>query len=60
MRFMGIVMENDKSKKELQLEIERARRRFLNEGRRVQRLSPEPDNEATGAKPRKQRMKMLA
>lgn len=51
---------NEKSKREIQLEIERARRKFLTSGRRVQRLSPGPDEEAAAAKPRKQRMKMLA
>jgi len=53
-------MDPEKSKREIQLEIERARRKFLNNGRRVIRLSPQEDDPAKGAKPRKQRMKMLA
>lgn len=53
-------MDNDKSKKEIQLEIERARRKFLTTGRRVVRLTPQEEDPAKGAKPRKQRMKMLA
>ena len=53
-------MDHEKSKREIQLEIERARRKFLTSGRRVQRLAPGPDEENQAAKPRKQRMKMLA
>lgn len=50
----------EKSKKDVQLEIERARRSFNTSGQRVDRLAPQPDEPARGAKPRKQRMKMLA
>ena len=53
-------MDQEKSKKDIQLEIERARRKFLTNGRRVVRLAPQDDETAQGAKPRKQRMKMLA
>ncbi len=53
-------MPPEKSKSDMKLEIERARRRFATSGQRVERLAPQPDIPATGAKPRKQRMKMLA
>ena len=53
-------MISEKSKKDVQLEIERARRRFVTSGQRVERLAPQPNEPARGAKPRKQRMKMLA
>lgn len=53
-------MDQEKSKKDLQIEIERERRKFLTNGRRVIRLAPQEDDPAKGAKPRKQRMKMLA
>ena len=52
--------QETKSKREIQMEIERARRIFITSGNRVDRLSPQPDDPAHGAKPRKQRMKMLA
>ena len=58
--FRWSLMNLEKSKREIQIEIERERRKFLTSGRRVQRLAPGPDEEATAAKPRKQRMKMLA
>jgi hypothetical protein len=53
-------MDQDKSKRDTQVEIELAKRAFLNTGRRVIRLSPQSEEPATAAKPRKQRMKMLA
>lgn len=59
-REKAIDMDQEKSKREIQLEIERARRKFLTTGRRVVRLSPQQEDPAAGAKPRKQRLKMLA
>jgi hypothetical protein len=53
-------MEPAKCKREIQLEIERARRTFQNTGRHVVRLAPQPEESTRGAKPRKQRLKMLA
>ena len=53
-------MLSEKSKKDVRLEIERARRKFMTSGHRVERLAAQPDDPARGAKPRKQRMKMLA
>ncbi|MDH5752156.1 MAG: hypothetical protein OEZ59_07030 [Deltaproteobacteria bacterium] len=53
-------MDNFKSKKELKEELERARRYFISQGRRVQKLAPLNENAVAGAKPRKQRLKMFA
>jgi len=53
-------MDIDKSKRDIQVEIEQARRAFLNTGRRVIRLTPQSEEPPTAAKPRKQRLKMLA
>lgn len=53
-------MDIEKSKREIQIEIERARRGYLTSGRRVIQLAPQPDEITQAAKPRKQRMKMLA
>ena len=50
----------EKSKSELKKEIEMARRFFIANGRRVQKLSPGDDVLVTNAKPRKQRLKMYA
>jgi hypothetical protein len=58
---IGMDIEQEaKSKRDVQVEIERAKQKFLNTGRRVIRLSPQQEDPAKGAKPRKQRMKMLA
>ena len=53
-------MTIEKSKKELKDEIEQARRFFISNGRRVQKLNPGDENLVAGAKPRKQRLKMFA
>ncbi len=53
-------MELDKSKRELKLQIEAARRAFLASGRKTMYLQAEPDEEDRPAKPRKQRLKMFA
>ena len=50
----------EKSKKELKDEIERARRYFIAQGKRVKKLSPADDDVVSNAKPRKQRLKMFA
>lgn len=49
-----------KSKQEIQSEIEQARRVFYASGRRVRQLAPGDDNRIQNAKPRKQRLKMFA
>jgi hypothetical protein len=54
------MLDADKSKKDVQVEIERAKRAFLNAGRRVIHLQPQDEETPTAAKPRKQRLKMLA
>ena len=53
-------MDQDKSKRDVQVELEQAKQAFLNTGRRVIRLSPQSEEPPAAAKPRKQRLKMLA
>ena len=50
----------EKSKRELKEEIEAARRFFISNGRRVQKLGSVDENAVTNAKPRKQRLKMFS
>lgn len=49
-----------KSKKDLKAEIENARRYFISQGRRVQKLAPGDVDPLQNVKPRKQRLKMFA
>ncbi|MBI4082820.1 MAG: hypothetical protein HY423_09435 [Candidatus Lambdaproteobacteria bacterium] len=53
-------MELDKSKRKQQEEIERARRSFYAQGRRVSYLRDAEDAAAHNAKPRKTRLCLLA
>ncbi len=53
-------MEIDKTKQEIQNELEQARRTFYASGRRIRHLSPSDDVRGQNAKPRKQRLKMFA
>lgn len=50
----------DKTKNQIQTEIEYARRVFYASGRRVRQLAPGDDARTQNAKPRKQRLKMFA
>ena len=50
----------EKSKNEVQTEIEQARRVFYASGRRVRQLAPGDGARTQNAKPRKQRLKMFA
>ena len=50
----------EKTKRELHEELERARRMFIASGRRIQRLTPHDEDRNANAKPRKQRLKMFA
>ena len=58
--FREETMETDKTKQEIQNEIEQARRVFYASGRRVRYLSPGDEARSQNAKPRKQRLKMFA
>jgi hypothetical protein len=53
-------MESEKTKQQIQQEIEQARRIFYAAGRRVRYLSPSDEARVQNAKPRKQRLKMFA
>ncbi len=50
----------EKSKQQVQSEIDQARRVFYSTGRRVRQLAPGDDARTQNAKPRKQRLKMFA
>ena len=50
----------EKSKREVLEELEKARRMFFANGRRVDRMAPGDDGRVENAKPRKQRLKMFA
>lgn len=50
----------EKSKREMKAEIEQARRYFIANGKRVQKLAPGDEGVVQNAKPRKQRLKMFA
>ena len=54
----NIILKN--SKKQLKEEIEQARRYFISQGRRVEKLAPGDEDMAQNVKPRKQRLKMFA
>lgn len=53
-------MDTEKSKQQIQEDIDQARRIFYASGRRVRYLSPSGDLRMQNAKPRKQRLKMFA
>ncbi len=53
-------MDMEKTKQEIQMEIDQARRSFYASGRRVRRLAPGDEVRSQNAKPRKQRLKMFA
>ncbi len=53
-------MEIEKTKQQIQSDIELARRVFYATGRRVRYLSPNDEGRVQNAKPRKQRLKMFA
>ncbi len=53
-------MELEKTKNQIQTEIEQARRLFYATGRRIRRLAPSDEARLQNAKPRKQRLKMFA
>lgn len=53
-------MTPDKSKREVQDEIEAARQTYLKTGRRMKRLKAEAGDHAHLAKPRKQRLGLYA
>ena len=53
-------MTPDKSKREVQDEIEAARQTYLKTGRRMKRLKAETGDHAHLAKPRKQRLGLYA
>ena len=53
-------MNFEKTKQQIQGEIEKARLAFYATGRRVRHLSPGDDGRVQNAKPRKQRLKMFA
>ena len=50
----------EKTKNQVQTEIELARRVFYSSGRRVRQLAPGDNARTQNAKPRKQRLKMFA
>jgi hypothetical protein len=54
------LMTPEKSKRQVQYEIEAARQLFLKTGRRMQRLKAETADDANLAKPRKQRLGLYA
>ena len=52
-------MDMEKTKQQIQSEIEQARRVFYASGRRLHQLVPGDDARMQNAKPRKQRLKMF-
>ena len=53
-------MDMEKTKQQIQTEIEQARHAFYATGRRIRRLAPGDEARVQNAKPRKQRLKMFA
>jgi hypothetical protein len=53
-------MSPDKSKRQIQDEIEAARQMYLKTGRRMQRLKAEASDHGQQAKPRRQRLGLYA
>lgn len=54
------VMNDKRNKRQLQAEIDRARRAFIASGRRVRHLAAGEEQGFRDVKPRKQRLKLLA